>query len=162
MNYYILTQGTKSKNDSLIIRDGIVVSNNNDSVKRTILEKFALTDKGKMVKIPSNKKLIGIKRSGNNYLIEILSTNTDRVGRRVPVEIVLDNYNNDTFSNTNLKEIPSILEQEGVLIDKESLELSINLIDKSIPKEGNVQRNMIIVFIVLVILIITLIISKIF
>ena len=162
MSYYILTQGTKSKSDSLIISDGIVVSSNNEKVTKTILEKFVHTDKGRKVRVPSNKKIVGIKRSRNNYLIEILSTNTDRVGRRVPVEIVLDNYNNDALSKNNLEEIPIILEREGVIIDKESLEQSINLIDGEIQKGNSINKYKVTVFIVLIMIIIAVLISKIF
>ena len=162
MSYYILTQGTKSKSDSLIISDGIVVSSNNENATKTILEKFVHTDKGRKVRIPSNKKIVGIKRSRNNYLIEILSTNTDRVGRRVPVEIVLDNYNNNALLKNNLEEIPIILEREGVIIDKESLEQSINLIDGEIQKGNSINKYKVTVFIVLIMIIIAVLISKIF
>lgn len=162
MSYYILTQGTRSKNDSLIIRDGIVVSNNNENATKAILEKFVHTDKGRKFKIYNNKKVVGIKRSSNNYLIEILSTNTDRIGRRVPVEIVLDNYNNDALLKNNLEEISIVLEREGVIIDKESLQQSINLIDDAIQKGSTGKKNKVIVFIVLIMIITAVLISKIF
>ncbi len=116
MNYYILTQGTKSDSFKLIIKNGKILESTNTE-REGILKLFNSTEeKGK--KINSIKSKINIIKHNKNFLIGIISTNTDRLDRKVPIDLLLENYNETSNSKNGLDEAYFLLSSNDVNVDE--------------------------------------------
>lgn len=136
MLYYILTQGTKSSENSFILNNGEIVFSDDKSRDR-ILNEFKIFDSKSKLLYSKDQEIV-IKKNRNNFLIEALTTNTDRVGRKIPVELLLKDYSTKTSLPNELLKINSLLQDENIILDQK-LWLSIpSLIAQSLK---NYHRN---------------------
>lgn len=132
MNYYILTQGTKSQDFSFIIKNGQVIEPDNN-LRNSIHKLFEKVDNNG-VKISKKNSNINIIKYQNNYLIETLTTNTDKLKRKIPVELLLENFKNDEFSKKDLVKIQTILKNETVLVDETDWENILFQLENDLKK----------------------------
>lgn len=161
MNYYLLTTGIKNLGHSMILDGHIFINFNNEKRRGKIIDRFNEVDKGGIV-INDKKSKLKVKKSKNDYLIKIITTNKDDKGRFAPVELLLLNYemNNDFVSE--FKKINDILESEDIILDKK-LWMSIPaIINNSIKMFNKKKRNKIIIGVILFVIILISIINFIY
>jgi hypothetical protein len=132
MNYYILTQGTKSQDFSFVVKNSEIIQPD-DNQREFIRNLFDITEKnGKLISSKvSQTKIIKHK---NNYLIEVLTTNTDRLNRKIPVELLINSFSNDNFTNSDLDKIYVILVSEQIIVDESKWKNIIFQIDNDLKK----------------------------
>ena len=159
MQYYILTQGTKSNDCSFILNNGIPISREN-TLRDLILNEFQKTDsKSKM--IYNEDQQITIKKNKDDFLIELLSTNTDRLNRKIPVELLIKDYSVEIPLRIELKKMLKILKDEKIFLN-ERLWLDIPfLLDKSVKNnQQKITKTIVFVLLAIAIIITLLILMK--
>ena len=145
MNYYILTQGTQSQDNSLIVENGKILSINDNEKRQNIIELFSVTEKKGTV-ISKNNSSIKITKRNNNFLIEILSDNTDKLNRRIPVELLLKNiFSSNEIDKTEFKNINILLKKEKIEIDDDKFSNILTQLEVDLK---NHKRNSIIKLVV--------------
>lgn len=155
MTYYILTQGTKSEEYSIILKNGSFLNPHKDEQEREKLKNI-IYETEKRGKIVDSKYQIIKYRS--NYLFRFLTKNTDRIGRRVPVELLIINqkpFLKDANNESFLKSY-DLLEKENILVDESTWKDSLKLVSDQELSLKNRTRNFILfgIFIVIIILLI--------
>lgn len=138
MVYYLLTQGTRSNEYSFIVNNGNVIDSR-DKSRNEIIETFQTVDK-KAKTINKENSEIKFKKFRDNYLIEVLTKNTDRLGRKIPVELLLVNYQNNIYIEKELSNINSILKLQNINLDEDGW-LSIPLQLKECIDRNNEKRR---------------------
>lgn len=160
MLYYILTQGTKSSENSFILNNGEIVFSDDKSRDR-ILNEFKIFDSKSKLLYSKDQEIV-IKKNRNNFLIEALTTNTDRVGRKIPVELLLKDYSTKTSLPNELLKINSLLQDENIILDQK-LWLSIpSLIAQSLKKYHRNKKIKILLTVTALAIIIVLLISMLY
>jgi hypothetical protein len=132
MNYYILTQGTKSQDFSFVVKNGQILQPD-DNQREFIRNLFEITEKnGKLISSKvSQTKIIKHK---NNYLIEVLTTNTDRLNRKIPVELLINSFSKNNLTNLDLNNIYIILVSEQIIVDESNWKNILFQLDNDIKK----------------------------
>ena len=150
MNYYILTQGTKSQDFSFIIKNGVVIQPD-DNARNFIRQLFEITEtKGTEISIENSSAKI-IKHT-NNYLIEVLTTNTDRLNRKISVELLLENYSQDKFTENDLGKIYFLLYDEQILVDENNWKNILNKLNIDLIKYKQKKKLKLITTITLILI----------
>ena len=115
MNYYILSQGTKSLDNSFLIFNGKIVDS--VDINRSLIHKLFNETEKRGVIIRSSLKGTKIIKHKNNFLVEVLTTNTDRLNRKIPVELLLENYGIKSTNNIDLHKIYLLLQNEQIDVE---------------------------------------------
>ncbi|MDO9552941.1 hypothetical protein [Rhodonellum sp.] len=152
MDYYIFSQGTKSSEYSLIIKNGQILSED-DTRRSCIKNLFEFTEKnGKVIK---NKTFSAkILKSKNNVLIELWSINTDRVNRIVPVDLLISKSKNEKYSYLDVQNLYLLLSEENIKIDNNKLNSILSHLEKTL--NNNKLKISILIFLIVLFVIITL------
>lgn len=132
MNYYIVTQGTKSQDYSLVIKNSEILKT--DDNERNVIHSLIQTTEERGTIISSRNSQSKITKHNNNYLIEVLTTNTDRLNRRIPVELLIESFSKNTFANKHLDDLYLILVTEEVEVDESNLKNIIFQIDSALRR----------------------------
>ena len=157
MLYYLLTQGTKSSDYSFILENGKELLPGN-KLRDLILNEFqGIDSRSKM--IYNEDQTIIIRKNKDDFLIETYSSNTDRVNRKIPVELLIKDYSSKEISlKKELSNILDILKDEKIFLN-EKLWFSIPfLINESVRNYHKKTRNTILLVLLALTIIITLLI----
>ncbi len=150
MNYYILTQGTKSLDYSFMVKNGGIIEPN-DKSRDFIRNLFILTEKNGKTISPKDSTTKIIKHK-SNFLFEILTKNADRLNRKIPVELLIENYTQDSFTNSDLEKVYILLYNEKIEIEKNNWNSILNQLNIDLKLFQN-KKNIKIVVCVSILLI---------
>jgi|SRR5690606_2209433 len=152
MPYYIVTQGIQSSSSAVIFMNKELLSLDSDMRVR-VIEKFRRTeDFGKCMK----SKNFEWSYYKDCLLIKFFSKSEDRLGRRVPIDILIEaNYRNGIQENI-INEIKHSLCSQQIEIE------DFNFIDlnRELNKKNRVNKFSILIAIILIIIIVLLLINK--
>lgn len=128
-----------------MVKNGTIIDTN-DMQRDTILMLFEITeDKGTQLKsFISNKKIVRHKK---NYLVEILSTNRDRMNRKIPIELLIENcdFSNSDISKSLISKIVNLLAAEDIKLERDDLNDILNQVSIDITRVRQVKRVKIVV-----------------
>jgi hypothetical protein len=124
MDYSIWSQGVDSDEYAVVIEDGVVLEK--DDPRRASIRAFLETAKHRGRNLIS-KDDVNILEYKDRLLIEAISDNTDRLGRHVPVSIMVDS----TVLASIAEVINTSLDEGGLRVKVVNTNLLLEALDKS-------------------------------
>ena len=118
MNYYIWSQGTKSQDFSFLNKNGQTI-HSDDNERRSIHDLFRKVEV-EGIEISKNNSNTKIIKYHKYFLFEVFTINTDRLERKIPVQLLIENYSKSYFSKRKLIDILTILRKETILVDEDN------------------------------------------